>query len=186
MPTIEITLIDGYDDTTKTRLCTVMTDAVRTVLPAPPEAVTVMIHDVPAAGTMRGGQQRTPAAALPDAAALVRQFLTHMEARDLAAAAACLAPGFEMTFPGGVRMTSLEELVAWAKPRYRFVRKTYERFDTAAGETGAVVYCFGTLAGAWPDGTPFDGIRFIDRFETRDGLLSRQDVWTDLGEVRHV
>ncbi|GAB4188836.1 MAG: nuclear transport factor 2 family protein [Thalassobaculales bacterium] len=112
--------------------------------------------------------------------ALVRRFLAAMEARDLAAAEALLAPGFVMEFPGPVRMASLAELVAWAKPRYRFVRKSYERFDQA----GDAVYCFGTLAGEWPDGTPFAGIRFIDRFTIRDGRLADQKVWNDLGEVK--
>ncbi len=54
------------------------------------------------------------------------------------------------------------------------------------GDTGASVYCFGTLGGEWPDGTAFDGIRFIDRFELQGGLITRQDVWNDMAEVaRH-
>lgn len=118
----------------------------------------------------------------PDA--LVRRYFAAMEARDLDAARAHLAPGFAMTFPGGARMATPEELIAWARPRYRFVRKSYERFDTAAAEDGAVVYCFGTLAGEWPDGTPFAGIRFIDRFEIAGGRIRRQDVWNDLAEAR--
>jgi hypothetical protein len=48
----------------------------------------------------------------------------------------------------------------------------------------AVVYTRGTLAGEWPDGTAFGGIRFIDRFEVTDGFITRQDVWNDLAEVR--
>jgi hypothetical protein len=121
-----------------------------------------------------------PDAEQPDRAALVRDFLTAMEARDLPRAQAMLAPHFEMTFPGGRRMRTLPELIAWAAPRYRFVRKTYDRFDTA----GDVVYCFGTLSGEWPDGTPFAGIRFIDRFEMAGGLIVRQDVWNDIAEVK--
>ena len=99
-----------------------------------------------------------------------------MERRDLTAAKALLAPGFFMVFPGGRRFDTLEALVDWAKGRYRSARKTYERFDVA----GEAVYCFGTLAGEWPDGTPFEGIRFIDRFEFRDGRISSQKVWNDL------
>lgn len=81
-------------------------------------------------------------------------------------------------------MHRLEELVAWSKPRYQRVGKTYERFDECWGDEATVVYCSGTLHGVWLDGTPFDGIRFIDRFEVVDGLLRRQDVWNDMGEVR--
>jgi len=116
----------------------------------------------------------------PTGADTVRAFLAAMEMRDLAAAQGFLAPGFVMTFPGGIRMTTLDALVEWARPRYRFVRKTYGAFDAAVG----VVHCHGTLSGEWPDGTPFSGIRFIDRFEIADGLLTRQDVWNDIAEVR--
>ncbi len=111
---------------------------------------------------------------------VVRAYLAAMEARDLSAAQALLADGFTMTFPGDVRMTSLTDLVTWSKPRYRFVKKTYDRFDTMAG----LCYCFGTLHGEWLDGTAFSGIRFIDRFELSDGKISRQDVWNDMAEVR--
>lgn len=124
-----------------------------------------------------------PSATPTEPAALVRAFLAAMEARDLAKARTFLGEGFAMTFPGGVRMTTLEELVAFAAPRYRFVRKTYEGFEVAMG-VRAVVYCFGTLSGEWPDGTAFSGIRFIDRFELESGLLVRQDVWNDLAEIR--
>lgn len=113
-------------------------------------------------------------------AALARRFLAAMEARDLDAARALTGPGFRMTFPGGARPETLEALVAWARPRYRWVRKSYEGFDVA----GDVVYCFGALAGEWPDGTAFAGVRFIDRFEIAEGRIVRQDVWNDLAEAR--
>jgi hypothetical protein len=44
------------------------------------------------------------------------------------------------------------------------------------------VWCSGTLAGEWTDGTPFAGIRFVDRFSVRDGMIICQEVWNDLGE----
>lgn len=122
---------------------------------------------------------------------LVQAYLTAMEARDLALAQSMLAPGFSMQFPGPVTFTSFAELIDWAKPRYRFVRKTYERFDETGADAGAahtvseaVVYCYGTLAGEWPDGGAFGGIRFIDRFTVRGGKLIDQTVWNDLAEVR--
>lgn len=128
------------------------------------------------------------------ASQLVQAYLTAMEARDLALAQSMLAPGFSMQFPGPVTFTSFAELIEWAKPRYRFVRKTYERFDetgSSAADGGsardggeAVVYCYGTLAGEWPDGSAFGGIRFIDRFTVRGGKLVDQTVWNDLAEVK--
>lgn len=185
MPVIEVHVMQGYSDTEKARLCEALTHSVRIVVPAPPEAVTVLIHEIAPAGYMRGGQARTPAPALPDPVALVRAYLTAMEAREIDVARALLGPGFTMAFPGAAPMTTLEQLIAWAKPRYRFVAKTYEGFDALQPATEAtVVYCRGTLSGEWPDGTPFAGIRFIDRFEITKGHITRQDVWNDIAETK--
>lgn len=119
-----------------------------------------------------------------DPAQLIRDYLAAMERRDLAAAKALLAPGFSMTFPGGKRFETLDALVEWAKPRYRRALKTYDRFDAAPQADGStVVYCFGSLHGELNDGTPYSGIRFIDRFTVRAGQLADQMVWNDMGEV---
>jgi hypothetical protein len=42
------------------------------------------------------------------------------------------------------------------------------------------VYCYGTLHGEYLDGRVVDRVRFIDRFEIRNGLICEQDVWNDL------
>ena len=114
------------------------------------------------------------------AAGTVRAFLAAVEERDMDRARGFLADTFAMTFPGGTRFSRLEELVAWSRPRYRFVRKSYETFDECHAEGRTVVYCFGTLSGEWLDGTAFGGIRFIDRFEVADGKLADQKVWNDM------
>lgn len=110
---------------------------------------------------------------------IVREYLAAMERRDLAAAKACLAPGFFMVFPGGKRFDAVEQLVEAARTRYRSARKTYERYETA----GDAVYCYGTLHGELLDGSPYSGIRFIDRFTVRGGKLVDQNVWNDMAEV---
>lgn len=184
MPVVTVDLISGYDPATRGRLGRALTDAVLGVIDAPPEAVTVMLAEHAPESYMRGGIGRRPGAPRPDPTEMVRGFLGAMEARDLDAARAMLAEGFEMTFPGGVKMTRLEELVAWSKPRYRFVRKTYERFDAMQQGETSIVYCFGALSGEWLDGTPFAGIRFVDRFEAVGGRFTRQDVWNDMAEAR--
>ena len=184
MPVIKVTLIEGYDDATRIRLGERLTDAVRAVIAAPLDGVTVAIEEVKPTSYMRGRQSKAPGAPLPDAEALVRAFLDAMAARDLETARGFLAPGFAMTFPGGNRFEALEALTTWAATRYRRVGKTYERFETAPGADGVAVYCFGTLDGEWTDGSLFSGIRFIDRFVVRSGLLAEQQVWNDLAESR--
>lgn len=184
MPIIEAHVLEGYDDGAKTRLGKALTDAVQMVVPADPEAITVILHEMPRAHYMRGGTHRSGAPALPDPCAVVRDYLAAMEARDLEAARAILGDGFVMNFPGAAGMQTLEELIAWSKPRYQFVRKTYEGFEALQGAGHAVVYARGTLFGAWPDGAAFEGIRFIDRFEVTGGRITRQDVWNDIAEVK--
>lgn len=183
MPVIRVTLIEGYPDETRQRLGQALTNAVRSTIAAPLDGIIIAIEELKPANYMRGGQSRIPGSPLPDPAGRVREFLETMEARDLDKAKSFLTPEFKMTFPGAVEFSRLEDLVAWAKPRYRFVRKTYERFDTCAGDNGGIVYCYGTLAGEWPDGEAFAGIRFIDRFELTGELISRQMVWNDLAEA---
>lgn len=185
MPVVQVHLLQGYDAEQKTRLGKALTDAIRLVVAAPPEAITVMLHEIPKTDYMRGGTARDAAPALPDPAGVVRAYLAAMEARDLNAAQAMLGDGFTMTFPATAPMTTLQELIDWAKPRYRFVTKTYEGFDAMQSDgDAALVYCRGTLAGEWPDGTPFAGIRFIDRFELTGGKITRQDVWNDIAETK--
>ena len=184
MPVVTVTVIDGYSEAVRTRLGEALTRAVRSVLEPPPDGITTIVREVPAANYRRGGVARTPAPPPEPATDVVRRFLAAMEARDLGTAQAMLAPGFTMTFPGGASFTRLEQLVDFAAARYRFVRKTYERFDEAPGLEDTVVYCFGTLSGEWPDGGAFAGIRFVDRFGVRGGLLLDQRVWNDLAERR--
>ena len=110
----------------------------------------------------------------------IRAFLAALETRDLPAAKTHLHPEVEMVFPGGVVFHRLEELIDWARPRYRSVAKRVERIDVA----GNAAFAQGTLYGLWPDGTPFEGIRFADWFAFEDGLIHRQQVWNDLAELR--
>lgn len=113
---------------------------------------------------------------------LVRDYLAAMEARDLERARSLLADDFRMRFPGGRHFDSLEALATYASGRYRYVRKRFEGFDTLAVPGGAVVYCRGVMDGEALDGSPITAVRFIDRFELREGKLVDQQVWNDLAE----
>ena len=185
MPIVELHLLQGYGADEKLRLHEALTDAVRLVVPASPDAITVLIHELKSADYSRGGKHREGAAALPNAGEIVRGFLAAMEARDIERAQSMLGSGFSMRFPGTPAMHSLEELIAWAKPRYRFVKKSYEGIDAMQSRgSETLVYCRGTLSGEWPDGSSFEGIRFIDRFELEGGKIMHQDVWNDIAEVQ--
>ena len=46
MPVVRLTLIDGYDDATRTRLAQRLTDAIRTTIAAPLDGITVAIEDL--------------------------------------------------------------------------------------------------------------------------------------------
>ncbi len=184
MPVVTITLIEGYDDATKRAMERRLTHAVKATIDAPLDGITIIAHEVAANGYMRGGQARTPGTPNPPAAEIVRRYLDAMEARDLDTARGFLAGGFTMTFPGGVTLRTLEELVEWAAPRYRSVAKTYDRIEESVSEAGIVIHCSGTLSGEWHDGGSFSGIRFIDRFTVAGGKLVDQMVWNDMGEAR--
>jgi hypothetical protein len=126
---------------------------------------------------------------------VAKAYLAAMEARDLPRAKSFLAPGVEFIFPGGARLIDIDAIVAGSANRYQFVGKHIDGIDAApvsgngasvsAAESGIIVYVRGRLHGRWLDGSDFDGIRFIDRIEVRDGLIVRQDVWNDSGEVRN-
>lgn len=185
MPIVELYVLEGYDDAEKERLGMALTDAVRLVVPAKPDLVTVMIHEMDQSSYYRGRRMRLPAPARPDPVRLVQDYLSAMENRHLDEARSMLHEVFTMVFPGTRPMADLDELIAWSKPRYRSVSKTYEGFDvmqSSGDET--LVYCRGTLSGQYHDGSSFSGIRFVDRFEILDGLISRQEVWNDMAEVR--
>ena len=133
-------------------------------------------------GVRGAAVERAPEA--PEAAEVARRFLSALEARDLDTAATALAPGCTLVFPGAPPMTSLAEVLAWARPRYRFVGKTIAAIEVFPAGAASIVYVRGTLHGAWPDGRAFDGVRFIDRFEIAAGQIVRQEVWNDLAEAR--
>ncbi|ATH77691.1 MULTISPECIES: nuclear transport factor 2 family protein [Halomonadaceae] len=110
----------------------------------------------------------------------VLTFLDAMEARDLPLAQRCLAEHVVMQFPGAPAMHHLDDVVAWARHRYRRVSKTFHAVNHCLTPRQSIVVCHGELAVEWLDGSTSASVRFIDRFELTDGLITRQDVWNDL------
>ncbi len=183
MPVVSITLLPGYDPDTQHRMVNRVANAVRSVIATPEAGTTVFVNEVSTyrrdGKVFSGGR-----AAHPVASELVQSFLQAMQERDLQKAQSFLHPDFVMCFPGGVQMQSLSEMIIWAQQRYSAIHKHYEQFEESWQGDATVVFCHGTLQGTWPEGGSFEGIRFIDRMEVRDGLITRQDVWNDLAEHR--
>ena len=184
MPVITVTLIEGYEEEFRRRLSQRLTDTVRMFTGAPADGVTIVINEIDHASYMRGRLNRTPKPPPMPPTEIILSYLAAMESRNLELARSFLTRDFTMTFPGGAQFDSLDELLAWSADRYKFISKTITGVHEVPEEESASVYCMGTLAGEWPDGSPFSGIRFIDRFTVRDGKLACQQVWNDLAEAR--
>lgn len=118
------------------------------------------------------------------AGALVEEFLRIIMIPDPEGARAFTAPDMRIRFTGGREFSQPGDTSAFNAGRYAWVKKRFERTDVVAGasEEEAIVYNIGTLYGAWPDGTPFEGNRYVDRYVVRHGLIVQMDVWNDSAE----
>jgi ketosteroid isomerase-like protein len=117
-----------------------------------------------------------------EAAAVVEAFLHASMVPDPQTAARYIADDLAITFTGGRKYHHPRETAAFNARRYKWVKKKMERTDVVHGEREPVVYNLGTLYGEWPDGTPFEGNRYVDRFVVRDGKIVQMDVWNDSAE----
>jgi hypothetical protein len=135
----------------------------------------------------------SPASSPPSTAAqVVDEFLRLIMIPDPVAASHYTAPGMRIRFTGGRVMQQPADCTAFNRSRYKWVKKRIERTETvgqvhqagapvaSGGDT--VVYSLGTLYGEWPDGTPFEGNRYVDRYVVRGGLITEMDVWNDSAE----
>jgi len=116
------------------------------------------------------------------AAAVVEAFLRASMVPDPETAARYIADELKITFTGGRKYRHPRETAAFNAKRYKWVKKKMERTDVVPGEGETIVYNLGTLYGEWPDGTPFDGNRYVDRFMVRSGKIVQMDVWNDSAE----
>jgi len=114
---------------------------------------------------------------------IVEEFLEASMVPDPVRARTYMAPDVVITFTGGRRFDDPAGTTAFNAARYRWVKKKFERTDVVAN-TGdeTIVYNIGTLYGEWPDGTPFEGNRYVDRFVVRGGKIVQMDVWNDSAE----
>jgi hypothetical protein len=120
-----------------------------------------------------------------EAGRIVEDFLEASMIPDPDRARTYMAPNVRITFTGGRPFHDPSGSTAFNAKRYSWVKKRFERTDVVAGATEeeAIVYNIGTLYGAWPDGTPFEGNRYVDRFVVSRGKIVKMDVWNDSAEI---
>ena len=116
------------------------------------------------------------------AASIVEKYLAASMIPDPVAAARYIADDLKLTFTGGRKMSHPRDSAAFNAKRYKWVKKKMERSDVVPGEIETIVYNLGTLYGEWPDGTPFESNRYVDRFVVRNGKIVQMDVWNDSAE----
>lgn len=131
MPMLQINLLSGYSSELKARLCHALTSVIASTIQAKPEAISVWVHEVNSENYYRAGEPRQPGQGSRNPETLVREYLAAMENRELTKAKQYLSDRFVMTFPGSGELTSLEQLVEWARGRYRFVQKTITAVNVA-------------------------------------------------------
>lgn len=114
-------------------------------------------------------------------------FLEALQRRDLPAVEPLLAPGFRLR-AAGREFERLADFVEFSRSRNAAVRKRPQRYDVVGGGLSddgvTVVYSLGEMDGHWLDGSSFASVRYLDRFELRDGLITRLDVFSDMAEFR--
>jgi hypothetical protein len=123
-----------------------------------------------------------------DAGRVVNEYLRLIMIPDPVAASKYTAAHMKITFTGKRQMREPSDCTRFNSSRYKWVKKSIERTDVViptpqeAQQGEVVVYSIGTLYGEWPDGTPFEGNRYVDRFVVKNGLIIETDVWNDSAE----
>lgn len=115
---------------------------------------------------------------------IVDDYLQLCEDRRLDEAATYLAEGARLVFPGRRVFADLASMVEHGAGRYEGLRKNRTDFVTGTrhGDGATVCISSGTLEGRTLDGATFSGIRYVDMFVLKDGLICEQQVWNDLAE----
>jgi hypothetical protein len=112
----------------------------------------------------------------------VRAYLEASMVPDPETAQRYVAAPLRLTFTGGRKFSHPREATAFNAGRYKWVKKKMGQMDVVPGPERTIVYSVGTLYGEWPDGTPFEGNRYVDRFVVENGVIVETDVWNDSAE----
>jgi phenylpyruvate tautomerase PptA (4-oxalocrotonate tautomerase family) len=149
MPTIEATLIEGYDENVKSRLAKAFIRAVQSVMAAPADAIIIILREAPVGNYWRSGGPPTPGPALPAASDIVRSFTEALET----------GGGYEDYSVEGFCIPPVDG------------HKLYEQFDEALVDGGSIVFGYGKIANS--------SARFIDRFSVSNGRITDMISWID-------
>ena len=115
---------------------------------------------------------------------LVNEYLRILMIPDPAGVKHFVSPDLPIRFTGNRAMRSPADCSAFNASRYRWVKKKIEKTEVVLNGSDAVtvVDSVGTLYGEWPDGTSFEGNRYVDRYVVSHGLITEMDVWNDSAE----
>ena len=113
---------------------------------------------------------------------MVQTVIVRAMAGDREVVARHVAPDAELTFVGR-RLAGADDIGRFNAGRYKWVKKSIAAWDVSFSGNRTIVTSVGTLYGEWPDGTPFEGNRYIDRFVLVDGKIVQMDVWNDSAEI---
>ena len=121
---------------------------------------------------------------MSDAVKIVEEYLRLHMIPDPDAARQFCAPEMEIRFTGNRLMHDPAEATAFNRSRYKWVKKKFGPTHVVEGasEAETIVYQTGTLYGEWPDGTKFEGNRYVDRYVVRRGKIVTMEVWNDSAE----
>ena len=103
------------------------------------------------------------------AAKIVEDYLRVLMIPDPEAARRYCSPELEIRFTGNRLMRDPSECAAFNRSRCKWVKKAFGTTHVADGE--------------WPDGTKFEGNRYVDRYVVRRAKIVRMEVWNDSAEA---
>ncbi|MNL34386.1 hypothetical protein D3C87_1563570 [compost metagenome] len=105
-----------------------------------------------------------------------------MHRADAEAARRTLAPAYELVFPGPASFTNVGAIFEWFAKRYSVARYSYGAMDAIELPHRVIVYATGSVDGTLLDGTRFEGVRYIDRFDIVNDKITRKEVWSDMAD----
>lgn len=119
---------------------------------------------------------------LNKAVEVVRQFLDASMIPDPEKAATYMDKSVAITFTGRREMINSQAITEFNKSRYSWVKKSIKQYDAIDKGEYYIIYSIGFLYGEWKDGRTFAGNRYTDRFEVRNGKITKMDVLNDSAE----